>query len=96
MAQQALVFHPDDPLFGLFRRRMETEQGTMARRPKPHRGQMTLPDWLLDQLPPAEKEGIVPLSSNALALRYDRLAPGPELAMRRPESGKRQPIPALS
>src|SRR3712207_9425667 len=33
-AQQALVFHPDDPLFGLFRRRMETEQGTMARRPK--------------------------------------------------------------
>lgn len=89
-AQQALVFHPDDPLFGLFRRRMETEQGTMARRPKPHRGQMTLPDWLLDQLPPAEKEGIVPLSSNALALRYDRLAPGPELAMRRPESEEAQ------
>jgi superfamily II DNA or RNA helicase len=89
-AQQALVFHPDDPLFGLFRRRMETEQGTMARRPKPRRGQMTLPDWLRDQLPPAEREGIVPLSSNALALRYDRLAPGPELAMRRPESEEAQ------
>ena len=83
-AQQALVFHPDDPLFGLFRRRMETEQGTMARRPKPRRGQTTLPAWLLDQLP-SPKEGIVPLSSNALAMRYDRLAPGPELAMRRPE-----------
>jgi superfamily II DNA or RNA helicase len=82
--QQALVFHPDDPLFGLFRRRMETEQGTMARRPKPRHGQTALPAWLLDQLP-ALKEGIVPLSSNALAMRYDRLAPGPELAMRRPE-----------
>jgi superfamily II DNA or RNA helicase len=82
--QQALVFHPDDPLFGLFRRRMETEQGTLARRPKPGRGQSLLPLWLLDQLPPP-REGIVPLSSNALALRYDRLAPGPELAMRRPE-----------
>ncbi|SHK51210.1 Superfamily II DNA or RNA helicase [Roseomonas rosea] len=89
-AQQALVFHPDDPLFGLFRRRMETEQGTMARRPKPRRGQMALPDWLLDKLPPAEKEGIVPLSSNALALRYDRLAPGPELAMHRPENEEAQ------
>jgi superfamily II DNA or RNA helicase len=82
--QQALVFHPDDPLFGLFRRRMETEQGTLARRPKPSRGQTTLPAWLLERLP-APKDGIVPLSSNALAMRYDRLAPGPELAMRRPE-----------
>jgi hypothetical protein len=27
-----LVFHPDDPLFAQFRRRMETEQGTLARR----------------------------------------------------------------
>lgn len=88
-AQQALVFHPDDPLFGLFRRRMETEQGTMARRPKPRRGQSTLPAWLLDQLP-APNAGIVPLSSNALAMRYDRLAPGPELAMRRPEQEETQ------
>jgi hypothetical protein len=63
---------------------METEQGTLARRPKPNRRQNTLPLWLLDQLPPA-KEGIVPLSSNALALRFDTLRPGPDLAMRRPE-----------
>ena len=82
--QRALVFHPDDPLFAQFRRRMETEQGTLAKRPKPGRGQGTLPVWLLDQLRPA-KEGIVPLSSNALALRYETLRPGPDLALHRPE-----------
>ncbi|MFH5927360.1 DEAD/DEAH box helicase [Roseomonas xinghualingensis] len=77
--QRALVFHPDDPLFGQFRRRMETEQGTLARRPKGGRRQSSLPLWLLDQLPPA-REGITPLASNALALRFDTLRPGPELA----------------
>ena len=82
--QRALVFHPDDPLFAQFRIRMETEQGTLARRPKPDRLQKTLPLWLLDQLGPP-KPGIVPLSSNALALRYDTLRPGPDLALRRPE-----------
>ncbi|WP_076956075.1 DEAD/DEAH box helicase [Teichococcus deserti] len=87
--QQALVFHPDDPLFSLFRRRMETEQGTLARRVKAARGKGGLPAWLLDQLP-APPPGIVPLSSNALALRYDHLAPGPELAMRRPEQAAAQ------
>ena len=83
-AQRALVFHPDDPLFAQFRRRMELEQGTLARRPKPRRPQHSLPLWLLDQIA-ASKPGIVPLSSNALALRYDTLRPGPELALRRPE-----------
>jgi len=83
-SQRALVFHPDDPLFAQFRRRMETEQGTLARRPKSGHAQTTLPEWLLDQLPPA-KEGIVPLASNALTLRYSTLRPGPELAMRRPD-----------
>ncbi len=87
--QRALVFHPDDPLFAQFRRRMETEQGTLARRPRPGRTQSTLPLWLLDQLAPA-KEGIVPLSSNALTLRYDTLRPGPDLAMRRPEQEEAQ------
>ncbi|MGI4959790.1 MAG: DEAD/DEAH box helicase, partial [Janthinobacterium lividum] len=81
--QQALVFHPDDPLFALFRRRMEYEQGTLAR-PKVRRKQSALPLWLLDQLPPA-REGITPLDSNALALRFDTLRPGPELALKRPE-----------
>ncbi|MFC4168149.1 DEAD/DEAH box helicase [Teichococcus aestuarii] len=80
--QRALVFHPDDPLFGRFRLRMETEQGTLARRPKPRRAPGVLPLWLRDQLPP--REGITPLESNALALRFDTLAPGPELALKRP------------
>src|SRR3954453_2426411 len=31
--QRALVYHPDDPLFAKFRQRVETEQGTSARRP---------------------------------------------------------------
>jgi superfamily II DNA or RNA helicase len=87
--QRALVFHPDDPLFAGFRRRMETEQGTLAKRPKEGRRQSSLPLWLLDQLPPA-KEGITPLTSNALTMRYDTLRPGPELAMRRPESEEAQ------
>ena len=81
--QRATVFHPDDPLFQRFRIRMETEQGTLARPPK-GRKQGSLPIWLLDQLPPA-KEGIVPLESNALALRFNTLRPGPDLAMQRPE-----------
>ncbi len=88
-AQRALVFHPDDPLFAQFRRRMEYEQGTLARPPRPGRQGTLLPDWLLDRLPPA-KDGIVPLSSNALALRFETLRPGPELAMRRPEQEEPQ------
>jgi hypothetical protein len=83
-AQRALVFHPDDPLFAQFRHRMETEQGTLARPPKPGRGQGKLPLWLLDQLEPG-REGITPLRSNALAMRFSTLRPGPDLAMQRPE-----------
>ena len=83
-AQSALVFHPDDPLFAAFRRRMETEQGTLARRPRAGPTQPTTPDWLLDQLPP-HRDAIEPLCSNALALRFHTLQPGPALALRRPE-----------
>jgi hypothetical protein len=54
---------------------METEQGTLARRPKAARSQGNLPAWLLDQLPPA-KDAITPLVSNALALRFSALRPG--------------------
>ncbi len=80
-SQRALVFHPDDPLFARFRRRVETEQGTLAKRPVP-RKQGHLPLWLQDLR--AEKDGergIVPLESNALAMRYDLLKPGPELTL---------------
>ena len=82
--QRALVFHPDDPLFQQFRRRMETEQGTLARS-RPSRGRPApVPFWVLDQFPPS-RDGIVPLQSNALGLRFATLRPGPDLAMRRPE-----------
>ncbi len=85
-AQRALVFHPDDPLFARFRLRMETEQGTSSRKPRPKR-QGALPLWLREQLAEQEagQKGIVPLHSNALALRYAELKPGPDLALRRPE-----------
>ncbi len=78
--QRALVFHPDDPLFARFRHRIETEQGTLARTPVPKR-QSRLPFWLQGQVGEAEPaNGIVPLSSNALALRYAVLKPGPNFA----------------
>lgn len=89
--QRALVYHPDDPLFAKFRHRLETEQGTLAKPPKPKK-QRTLPLWLKEQLAAQadedddDKGGIVPLESNALALRYALLKPGPDLAMRRPEN----------
>ncbi|MGE4047457.1 MAG: DEAD/DEAH box helicase [Acetobacteraceae bacterium] len=87
--QRALVYHPDDPLFALFRRRMETEQGTLARQPRSRR-QSSLPAWLREKLAEEGHQGIVPLESNALALRYDLLKPGPNLAMHRPEQEEAQ------
>jgi superfamily II DNA or RNA helicase len=85
-AQQALVFHPDDPLFARFRERVETEQGTLAKRPTPKR-QGALPLWLREQIAEraGEARGIEPLTSTALALRYARLRPGPDFAFVRPE-----------
>ena len=91
-SQQALVYHPDDPLFAHFRVRLETEQGTLAKRPKARR-QQVLPLWLQEQLAAQDDEpdrGIVPLESNALALRFALLKPGPDLAMRRPENESAQ------
>jgi superfamily II DNA or RNA helicase len=90
--QRALVFHPDDPLFATFRRRVETEQGTLAKRPKAARQGTLLPDWLLDQMAvrgPRE-DGIVPLESNALGLRFATLRPGPSFAEVRPENEEPQ------
>jgi superfamily II DNA or RNA helicase len=53
--QRALVFHPDDPLFAKFRERVETEQGTLARRPKPKR-QGALPLWLQERIAGREQD----------------------------------------
>ena len=89
--QRALVYHPDDPLFARFRARLESEQGMLARRLTPRR-QNGPPLWLQDQLTEMDREdhGIVPLESNALALRFELLRPGPEFATSRPENGQAQ------
>jgi hypothetical protein len=76
-AQRATIFHPDDALFREFRHRIETEQGTRAR-DKRRRRQQALPfEWEGDS--ETNPFGIVPLRSNALALRFAEVAPGPEL-----------------
>ena len=88
----ALVFHPDDPLFAKFRQRIETEQGTSARRPK-HKRQAELPLWLQERIAEQDRDGaggITPLESNALGLRYATLRPGPAFAEARPEREKAQ------
>ncbi|HEX2136164.1 MAG TPA: DEAD/DEAH box helicase family protein [Microvirga sp.] len=86
--QQALVFHPDDPLFARFRHSIETEQGTLARQRK-GKAQRELPSWLAQHLAAhrdeGEGRGITPLESNALGLRYATLKPGPAFAEVRPE-----------
>jgi len=51
--------------------------------------QADLPFWVAEELA-AEKDGIVPLESNALALRFTTLRPGPDLAMQRPEQQEAQ------
>jgi hypothetical protein len=81
-AQRATVFHPDDPFFARFRWRMEREQGTRAVPPRaPRQPALPLPGWLEDEMAEArERGGIVPLESNALALRLSTLRPGPDLA----------------
>ncbi len=76
--QRAVVYHPDDPAFRVFRRAIETEQGTKAHLSK-RRRQAQLP-FLRE--PEQEAPGITPLRSNATALRFDTLAPGPDFALR--------------
>ena len=78
--QRALVYHPDDLLFRRFRERMETEQGTLARHAKGRR-QPALP--FPGEAGREGEPGIVPLASNAVALRFETLAPGPDFAARR-------------
>jgi hypothetical protein len=86
--QSALVFHPDDPLFGRFRRSIEAEQGLLARHGK-RKGQAEMPEWLAARLAEhrdeGEGRGITPLESNALGLRYATLKSRFETAQ--PRSG---------
>jgi hypothetical protein len=86
--QRALVYHPDDLLFRRFRERMETEQGTLARHTEGRR-QPRLPFPGEAGRDDGEASGgIVPLFSNALALRFETLAPGPDFAARRPSEAR--------
>ena len=76
--QRAIVYHPDDPAFRVFRRAIETEQGTRAHLAKGRRqAELALPRESESQGP-----GITPLRSNATTLRFDTLAPGPDFATR--------------
>ncbi len=74
--QQATIFHPDDWLFRDFRRQNETEQGTRAAE-KPRQRQGELP-FGRDEGREAIPFGIVPLRSNAFAIRFEEVAPGPD------------------
>jgi len=78
--QSALVLHPDDFLFRRFRERIEREQGTLARSHRIRRqGELPFDDGR------ERADPIVPLASNATALRWERLAPGPDFAAARTE-----------
>ena len=95
-AQRAIVFHPDDPLFANFRRRIETEQGTLARPRGRRRPALDLPLWLAAERAAMREErgpDILPLESRATALRYATLRPGPEFAEAR---GGEEPWPDLA
>ncbi len=87
--QRALVYHPDDLLFRRFRERMETEQGTLARHTKGRQPRLPFPGEAGGDAD-EPNGGIVPLHSNALALRFETLAPGPDFAARRPEAREAQ------
>ncbi len=71
--QSAVVYHPSDPLFEQFRRLIETQQGTRAMI-RARGKQRELP---FDNSHEREPE-IVPLESNATALRFAMVAPGPD------------------
>ena len=80
--QRALVFHPDDPLFAAFRKKVETEQGTRSRSRGRGAERCDLPLWLAAEL--AEQRAdrvpeIVPIESRAMGLWFGTLAPGPEM-----------------
>jgi superfamily II DNA or RNA helicase len=87
-AQRAVVYHPDDPGFRSFRHAIETEQGTRARAPS-RRRQTDLPFDRDGDTP----FGITPLRSNATALRFDTVAPGPDFATRSSAAGLAGPRP---
>ena len=89
--QQATIFHPDDALFRDFRRQIETEQGMRAIPKRRRQGELP---FAPDPDPDANPFGIVPLRSNALAIRFETVAPGPEFVAT-PRAEQRDPGAAL-
>jgi len=71
--QRALIYHPADELFDRFRTMVETQQGIRAM-VKARRPQLELP---LERDVDREPE-VIPLESNATALRFAVVAPGPD------------------
>jgi superfamily II DNA or RNA helicase len=90
--QQATIFHPDDWLFRDFRHQIETEQGTKAVE-KRRRQQGELP-FEYDADTETNPFGIVPLRSNALAVRFEEVAPGPDFVAA-PRAEQRDPGSAV-
>jgi hypothetical protein len=71
--QQALIFHPDDPLFARFRLELETEQGSSVRPKRERPTSAIVPERT--QWRDEDPGGITPLESNAIGLRYALLRP---------------------
>ncbi|WP_207459448.1 DEAD/DEAH box helicase family protein [Azospirillum sp. SYSU D00513] len=85
--QSAVVYHPCDPLFEQFRRMIETQQGTRAMI-RARRNQHELPFEPADG---QEREPeIVPLESNATALSFSQVAPGPDFGAPAQDADRRQ------
>ncbi len=81
--QRALVYHPSDALFERFRTMVETQQGTRAMI-KTRRAQQELP---FERTGEREPE-IIPLESNATALHFAVVAPGPDFAAQARDPGE--------
>jgi superfamily II DNA or RNA helicase len=76
--QRATVYHPDDLLFRRFKHAIEVEQGTRARVPNRKRqGELFGGDGEAENREPE----ITPVRSNATALRFESVAPGPDFVV---------------
>ncbi len=81
--QRALIYHPSDALFEQFRTMVETQQGTRAM-VKTRRPQQELP---FERSAEREPE-IIPLESNATALSFAVVAPGPDFGAQGRDPGE--------
>ncbi|PWC37899.1 DEAD/DEAH box helicase family protein [Azospirillum sp. TSO35-2] len=81
--QRALVYHPSDALFERFRTMVETQQGTRAM--VKTRRQPELP---FERANAEHEPEIIPLESNATALRFAVVAPGPDFGAQTRDHGE--------